>query len=848
MSRLALTHRTGMPSGRLVAVAAVILGAVLGPVVATAPSDASQRSGIPAQDLVAPAVSAVASAASAVAPAATSTSSAVTVKGTGPFASLRVTVSQTKNLVDQTVDITWTGGQPTNNPARFDANFLQVMQCWGDTSPDRTQCEFGGLAAFDTRGGENAASRQLKQAIVVDPDEPLTVGTNPGDNVFVPFRAVTGVTVSGIDTLKNSFYDQTTTNEVPFGRTRGDGKGFQPFEVMTGREAPGLGCGVVQEAGDHKGQRPKCWLVIVPRGATEVDGSPYTSNSSLSLDSSPLSTTNWAHRIVVPLEFSAVGQACSILKDQTPTAGVEAISEAVSRWQPALCSNNGPVFGFNQVVDSVGERQLLSPDPGLGFLNSPIAPSEVPEDRVMRYAPVALSGLAIAFNVDRNSLPTAPEAVRTHNGERVPTLKLTPRIVAKLLTQSYRYGVGPNARYLKSNPDNLTKDPEFLALNPDFKTISLEQSIEFLVPSGLAAVNDMLWAWIANDQEAADFLAGLPDPWGMRVNPFYQGLSVPVEAFPKLDPFCDAHAALKAPALCTLDAHPYALDMHETARSIARGDALSRTNWDPFALPPQWKKASQQLLGQRRLLAITDTATAARFGLPVAQLRNPAGQFVAPTDASLLAGVAAMRTSSVKGVLRPDAFTQRTARTAYPLTAVTYAVTAPNLLTAGTARQYADFIRYAVGTGQMRGTGLGQLPFGYTPLPAPMRAQARVAATDVAARVGPPKRPASGGSGSGGSGGSGGPGSGGSGGSGVGSVPNGTGGVGGSGSGAAPASPGAGGATPPPVAVGQTPTATARTQGIDVGNARFAVVAALIFGVSASIISPALRRRLARRP
>jgi hypothetical protein len=834
-----------MPSGRVLpftralAVAAVAVGLLLTPLLATAPSDASPLGGIPAQSLVV--------AAPAVAPGATG-SSAVTVKGTGPYASLSVTVSQTKNLVDQTVDITWTGGAPTNSPTRFDANFLQIMQCWGDTSPDRSQCQFGGLAAFDTRGGENAASRQLKQALAVDGDEPLTRGTAPGQNVFVPFTSVTGVTVEGLDTLKNSFYDQTTTNEVPFARTRGDGKGFQPFEVMTGREAPGLGCGVIQEVGGHKGKRPTCWLVIVPRGTTEVDGSSYTQNSSLSLDSSPLSTTNWAHRIVVPLDFSPVGQVCSILADQTPTAGVETISEAVTRWQPALCAKNGPVFGFNQVADSVGERQLLSPQPGLGFLNLPISPSDVPEDRVMRYAPIALSGLAIAFNIDRTSLPTAPESVRAHDGERVPNLKLTPRIVAKLLTQSYVYGVGPNARYLKGNPDNLTKDPDFLALNPDFKDIHLEQSIEFLVPSGLAAVNDMLWDWIANDQEAADFLAGLPDPWGMRVNPFYQGLSVPVEAFPKLDPFCDAHAAVNAPALCTLDAHPYALDMHETARSTARGDALSRTSWDPFALPPQWKKASQQLLGQRRLLAVTDTATAQRFGLPVAQLRNPAGAFVAPTDASLLAGVSAMRPSAVKGVLRPDAFAQRTAATAYPLTAVTYAVTAPILLTAADAEKYADFIRYAVGTGQVRGTGVGQLPLGYTPISTTLRTQAIAAAADIQKRVGPPKQPSSGGSG--GSGGSGRSGGLGNGGSGVGAVPSGSGGSSagsGSGSGAAPAAPGTG-STPPATAGGQIPTSTARTQGMDVGNVRFAVVAALIFGLLGSVVGPVLRRRLARRP
>src|SRR5205823_12640306 len=74
--------------------------------------------------------------------------SAVTVHGTGEFASLAVTVGQTKDLVDQRVHLSWTGGAPTVfKGSEFAADFLQFMQCWGDpvTGPDRTQCEYGVL-------------------------------------------------------------------------------------------------------------------------------------------------------------------------------------------------------------------------------------------------------------------------------------------------------------------------------------------------------------------------------------------------------------------------------------------------------------------------------------------------------------------------------------------------------------------------------------------------------------------------------------------------------------------------------------------------------------------------------
>src|SRR5262249_12496318 len=51
------------------------------------------------------------------------------------FRTLKVTVSQTTNIVHQGVTITWTGGKPTINPhgGGLGGNFLQMMQCYGDS-------------------------------------------------------------------------------------------------------------------------------------------------------------------------------------------------------------------------------------------------------------------------------------------------------------------------------------------------------------------------------------------------------------------------------------------------------------------------------------------------------------------------------------------------------------------------------------------------------------------------------------------------------------------------------------------------------------------------------------------
>ncbi|HAM24259.1 MAG TPA: hypothetical protein DCM51_01680, partial [Actinobacteria bacterium] len=73
-------------------------------------------------------------------------SSAVTVSGTGQFADLKVTVWQTRELTNQVVKVTWTGGTPTPSDG-YSKNYLQIFQCWGEDpeGPDRTQCQFGGF-------------------------------------------------------------------------------------------------------------------------------------------------------------------------------------------------------------------------------------------------------------------------------------------------------------------------------------------------------------------------------------------------------------------------------------------------------------------------------------------------------------------------------------------------------------------------------------------------------------------------------------------------------------------------------------------------------------------------------
>ena len=80
------------------------------------------------------------------------------------FKSISVTVSQTQNITHQGITVTWSGAAPTVKTLSPLTSFMQMMECYGDSSsgPDPTQCEFGkgvlpgqtGVTNIGTREGE----------------------------------------------------------------------------------------------------------------------------------------------------------------------------------------------------------------------------------------------------------------------------------------------------------------------------------------------------------------------------------------------------------------------------------------------------------------------------------------------------------------------------------------------------------------------------------------------------------------------------------------------------------------------------------------------------------------------
>ncbi|MFG2940508.1 hypothetical protein [Streptomyces sp. NPDC048282] len=656
--------------------------------------------------------------------AATTESSAVTKSGTkaangDDFSQLKVTVHQTEDLTGQGVRVTWTGGQPSKNTY---SDFLSVMQCWGDedSGPDRTQCEYGLASGAQAANGRYVFQAQGTSSV----GDPLETGSSStpvdksGDH-YVPFQPVEGqgsATTAGTDT---TYFTDGDTNAVAFLPNDGDGGGDISFEVKSAVEQPALGCGARTTSA---GEIQPCWLVVVPHGTHDPNGSTHGGGNTVA---SSLSQSNWDQRIVFRLGFAPVTDNCDPDKPERGIMGSELATDAITSWQSALCKTGTYRFSFTQSGEGQARDAVTSGDSvaGLAMTVDPVEPVDGAAQVV--HAPVAVTGLTIGFvwmysTQDNGSLP-------------LTELKLNQRLLAKVLTQSYPYSVvqpldgAPD--YLSGNPLSLVKDPEFLKLNP-----GLDGQAAVNSPLGLAVTLDntdsarLVWKYILADSDAKDFVEGKSDPWGMKINPAYKdgAISDSLDFFPKADltptqVVCAAGNVTRSPQ----DVVPYANDMHDAALKVRRGSigtAYTCAQGDPL---PRLTAEARPLPTQQRQFGVVDNASATRYQLGAAALPNADGEYVKPTNASLLKAVSEMPDSDVAGVKAPDPGKMKNG--AYPLTAVVYA--ASSLDQAKDARQdYAKVLRYAAAAGQTQGTAKGELPYGYAPLPQAMRTQAEQAA------------------------------------------------------------------------------------------------------------------------
>jgi hypothetical protein len=703
--------------------------------------------------------------------AADAQSSAVTVKAdpndaTAPMPNLEVTVSQTKNLVAQGIELTWKGGLKSTAPSAQQnggENFLQIFMCWKDDPasttprPDRTSCQYGGSGG---EGAKRDASRPMALADIPAEDQQYSA---PGLQPFlppltaIPFVSRAGEVVSRIkvdpatgarsyddtDINSNQFFTANTTNEVPWAGSDNEGNGSVTFEVQTAVQADGLGCGTPITSGSTT-TGASCWLVVLPRGTSD--------NGSVNITQSGLFIDSWRHALAVKMDFAPVGIRCPAGQPERQLAGSELAALAVNAWQPVVCNQQG-----GSVYSLITSAESNALDSAANQDDAPLAltsyPMSTDETDPLQYAPVALTGVTISVAIDRKPNPNdrnMPPEYADAAMSRFSSVNLTPRLLAKLLSYSYRSAipVGADMSYLKgTNPYNITEDPDFLAAN-DKEWASQELSgpaiADVIMPQGRSDAARAVWAYIGADADARDFLASKPDPWGMIVNPYYSTdatvnptqtpFSLDRDDFPKADPIEVAPRNQGPMNLVTW--RPYASDLGTIAYLTLRGDGLLLGTWDAFAVPvAKYNKGARMLPGNQALLGVTSASAAERYQVVTASLRNPSNQFVAPTEASMRAASVSMSSSdAVRKVFSLD-LTSEAAKgntEAYPLTLPVYAANNPAKTDPTLRSAYAAFIRYAVSSAaQTPGVDVGQLPAGYVPLPESWVAQALAAADAI---------------------------------------------------------------------------------------------------------------------
>ena len=139
----------------------------------------------------------------------------------------RLRVSQTSDLLNQTVQIAWTGGATTGN-----GTFLQLMQCWSDgpdVPPTREQCAYGGIG----RDGADGSGAGRTRALGADPRERTYL--YDGDlNVVAVDGAVAGPTWSDTARLVLG----TNQQVCPVGSTSHSVSMVPPRDVVAAGRAP----------------------------------------------------------------------------------------------------------------------------------------------------------------------------------------------------------------------------------------------------------------------------------------------------------------------------------------------------------------------------------------------------------------------------------------------------------------------------------------------------------------------------------------------------------------------------------------------------------------------------------
>jgi hypothetical protein len=681
------------------------------------------------------------------------------------------------------------------------AQQLSPETCWTQTTSERYNEDNNSAFPAWRLDRYATAADTAQNAGAPDPLNPACSVDKPDAARWVPFVADDGTVynpgyISGgagcsslapeASDVENAGSPGNTTYAV----TDPDGNGAAKFVVWTANENASLGCT----------DTVPCALVVIPImgiscaapaavGQSAKDdtacrspglyppGQPANTATSDPTVTGDLwwSASNWRNRVTVPLTFAESSDVCSVVSHSNPVLmyGSPPMAEATEQWAPYFCTDPTK-FTFRHVqTGEPSAKNLLglgletgatsstsaSPSASTSALSSPsptasdsnatatasngveaALESDAPPDGFLSptvQAPVALTGFAISYIIDDSS------------GHEYTNLKLTPRLLAKLMTESYP-DISPvynSYTALSNNPVNITRDPEFIALNPGIPQLSDGHDAAATLYSLSSNADTMfaLTSYINADPEARAWLNGTPDPWGMVVNPNYRGISLPVESWPLLDSFIASfgHAGNND---CIDDAPvPYlplvaspTSTLSAIAQALQYASPLSQTTCvlgggSEGSLGNKLTTSGRQIPGTRFMVGLTSLGDAAYYSLdtaalqtyqvapdPTARFTSSVGRlFASPTDDSLIAAAKLASPDEATGTWPIPYGAMRdnpSDAAAYPGTMFVYLAVPSMGLPTADAADFASFVRFAATTGQSPGFGNGQLPPGYAPM------------------------------------------------------------------------------------------------------------------------------------
>ncbi|HSA50580.1 MAG TPA: hypothetical protein VLH10_10785 [Yinghuangia sp.] len=462
--------------------------------------------------------------------------------------------------------------------------------------------------------------------------------------------------------------------------------------------------------------------------------------------------------IPLPAEFDlaiAAGQAAwapiefvpgaSVCEDQPVELNVNGNAEHATAglsWQGGLCRSADSMMmtvgsGTSQEgrdgFRSGGPDGVVTTQPLGGPLDRQLGRTEGEVGRnpgEVAYAPLTNGAIVIATNLE------AVDAA--HKPVVLPPINLTPRLVAKLLTFTYgtpvryRSGSEPKQEVPGFPPtyrhyDKFFEDPEFVAANPGYPEIAKSIDVHPLLVRG--AYDDTVYEltrWLLSDPATSAWLSGTPDENGIACPDAWRlgSLEYPLGLISnRIEGLSNIYRPISS--------YPEIVD--KLAQSLAA--EVRVTGSDPTPKP-----ISADEPGEHRVIAITSLEAAERMKMPVAKLRNAAGEFVAPTRESIAAGVAAAKRGPDGVTLTNDFATQDP--DAYPLTTTDVVAFPAREVTKEKAAAIDRYLAYAAGPGQVPSLLPGQLPPGYAPLNDHQRQQV-VNARDVIRKAAdlPPSSP-----------------------------------------------------------------------------------------------------------